>query len=352
VLGGGRRGTANGPNSSETPQAQPEEEEEKRETEEEPNEEELEANKPQEFKYCFFLKMQICIDKNTEIRKEVLNSNSQFNLNEAFRMFDQDNKGYITEADLALKINEMKVFANPQTIIQRFDRDGDGNLSYQEFRQMVTPLNRRYQASEYVPRPSSPQSLRSGNRSLPTAPAGNPRYLHLAWEDDLKEILFTLSNADDLLINERNNQQLDSEYLFKQIDKYGSGYITVRELADWIENVCGYRLQDVERDLINMRYARKTGYRITFDEFQEQVAPVMKSEDEVEEMEEGDGEVDPDAQPMEDYEEEFIGGGGNSEQIGGRDAMISGNEEDHSEDDTQMKNRYEVPDPRAAFFMQ
>jgi hypothetical protein len=68
------------------------------------------------------------------------------------------------------------------------------------------------------------------------------RYLHLAWEDDLKEILFTLSNADDLLINERNNQQLEAENLFKQIDKYGSGYITVRELADWIENVCGYRL--------------------------------------------------------------------------------------------------------------
>jgi hypothetical protein len=110
---GGRRGTANGPNSSDSPQ----QEEEKREDEEEPNEEDIEANKPQEFKFCFFLKMQICIDKNTEIRKEVLNSNSQFNINEAFRMFDQDNKGFISEADLALKINEMKVFANPQTII-------------------------------------------------------------------------------------------------------------------------------------------------------------------------------------------------------------------------------------------
>jgi|LauGreDrversion4_2_1035121.scaffolds.fasta_scaffold155022_2 hypothetical protein len=90
VLGGRRGGTPNGPNTSETPVGRPEEEEEKREDaeEEEPNEEDVEANKPQEFKYCFFLKMQICIDKNTEIRKEVLNSNSLFNLNEAFRMFD------------------------------------------------------------------------------------------------------------------------------------------------------------------------------------------------------------------------------------------------------------------------
>jgi hypothetical protein len=106
-----------------------------------------------------------------------------------------------------------------------------------------------------------------------------------------------------------------------------------------------------------MRYARKTGYRITFEDFQDQVAPVVKPEDELEDMEEeGDGEeVDPDAQPMERYEdEEFIGGGGeNMERIGGRDAQVSGNEEEASEDDTQMKNRYEeVTDPRAAFFMQ
>lgn len=41
-------------------------------------------------------------------------------------MFDQDNKGFITEADLAKNIDDLKVFANPQFIVQKFDRDGDG----------------------------------------------------------------------------------------------------------------------------------------------------------------------------------------------------------------------------------
>ncbi len=45
--------------------------------------------------------MQLRIDKNTEIHKEILFSNALFNPREAFRMFDQDNKGYITEGDLA-----------------------------------------------------------------------------------------------------------------------------------------------------------------------------------------------------------------------------------------------------------
>ena len=93
-------------------------EEEKKEGEEEsgaenPAEEDFEANKPQELKFCFFLKMQLRIDKNTEIHKEVLSSNTQFNVREAFRMFDQDNKGFITEDDLAQKIDDLKVFDNP-----------------------------------------------------------------------------------------------------------------------------------------------------------------------------------------------------------------------------------------------
>jgi hypothetical protein len=45
--------------------------------------------------------MQLRIDKNTEIHKETLNSNSTFNVREAYRMFDQENKGMITEADLS-----------------------------------------------------------------------------------------------------------------------------------------------------------------------------------------------------------------------------------------------------------
>jgi hypothetical protein len=32
-----------------------------------------------------------------------------------------------------------------------------------------------------------------------------PEYLRQSWIDDLKEILYTLSNADDLLVTERNN---------------------------------------------------------------------------------------------------------------------------------------------------
>jgi Ca2+-binding EF-hand superfamily protein len=92
--------------------------------------------------------MQLRIDKNTEIHKEVLSSNIQFNVREAFRIFDQDNKGFITEADLAQKIADLNVYANPKVILDKFDRDGDGQLSYQEFKQILTPLNSSYYPEE------------------------------------------------------------------------------------------------------------------------------------------------------------------------------------------------------------
>ena len=116
-------------------------------------------------------------------------------------MFDQDNKGYITEADLREKFDEKKIYADPSVIIQRFDRDGDGNLSFQEFKQMVTPLNRRYQAGEeyFGGRHSSPCSLRSREPVPPVANSKLTKYQHLTWVEDLKEILFTISNADDLI---------------------------------------------------------------------------------------------------------------------------------------------------------
>ena len=111
----------------------------------------------------------------------------------------------------------------------------------------------------------------------------------------------------------------------------------MREMADWLESVCGFRLQETERDLIQLRYAPKTGYKITFEEFAEQVAPVLKGEEEVEEEREEE-DMDPDAVPMEEYEEEF-----NRKNTGGYDdrqrEIVSGAEEEDSDVDAQMRGR-------------
>ena len=44
-------------------------------------------------------------------------------------MFDQDNKGYITEQDLVQKFGEIELDADPARVLARYDRDRDGRLA-------------------------------------------------------------------------------------------------------------------------------------------------------------------------------------------------------------------------------
>lgn len=64
---------------------------------------------------------------------------------EAFRLFDQDGKGFITEEDLAAKFEELGLNAEPSWILGRFDRDRDGRLDLSEFTKMINPINYEYQ---------------------------------------------------------------------------------------------------------------------------------------------------------------------------------------------------------------
>jgi hypothetical protein len=51
-------------------------------------EDDEEKPRPEEFKFLDLLKLQIRVDRSNEIHKEILNANCDFNVREAFRMFD------------------------------------------------------------------------------------------------------------------------------------------------------------------------------------------------------------------------------------------------------------------------
>jgi EF-hand domain pair len=108
------------------------------------------------------LKNQIRVDKKLEIQKEILCSNVQFNSIEAFRMFDTDGKGFVTEEDLAQKFAELELDADAQLILQRYDRDRDGKLSLSEFLRAINPISYEYQQSS---RPSLGSYSYSGRNS-------------------------------------------------------------------------------------------------------------------------------------------------------------------------------------------
>jgi Ca2+-binding EF-hand superfamily protein len=97
-----------------------------------------------EFKFLGLLKNQIKLDKEVEIQKEILFSNTAYNSYEAFRLFDTQNRGYVSEQDLQQAFEAMNLNASVAQLISRYDKDQDGNLSFHEFQKAVTPKNRSY----------------------------------------------------------------------------------------------------------------------------------------------------------------------------------------------------------------
>lgn len=135
----------NGPKNSSSQQA----EEDKHEEEEQ---DEGEKGLPQQYRFLNVIKHQIRIDKKLEINKEILNSNTSFNVMDAFRIFDTNSQGFITLQDMNDKFAQLSVSAEAEKIFERYDRDGDGKLTYSEFRDLLTPLSSEY--SSYQPRRS------------------------------------------------------------------------------------------------------------------------------------------------------------------------------------------------------
>ena len=76
------------------------------------------------------------IEENAELLRKRLGRRPDFNVHEAFLACDKDSNGYLTKMELRRILSENGVFASEQDLImlvQRFDRNNDGRISYAEF---------------------------------------------------------------------------------------------------------------------------------------------------------------------------------------------------------------------------
>lgn len=78
------------------------------------------------------------------------------------------------------------------------------------------------------------------------------------------------------------NLQLDYETLFKQIDEYRLGYVSTNMLQKYLVNNCAYKINEGEISYILNRYDKDGDYRISMDEFRNEVAAGEMDEEEQE----------------------------------------------------------------------
>lgn len=93
------------------------------------------------------LREHIQLEKELDNAKTSLVSKHDFNLFDAFRIFDMNSNGYICQHELKMGLNEIGIFAAPEEIdlfIKRYDKNGDRRLRFSEFAEAFTPQDSYY----------------------------------------------------------------------------------------------------------------------------------------------------------------------------------------------------------------
>ena len=93
------------------------------------------------------LREQIALEKELENAKTALAQRPDFNLYDAFRIFDIDAKGYVNFSDLKAGLNDVGVFPTVEDLelfIKRYDKNEDRRLRFSEFCDAFTPLDAYY----------------------------------------------------------------------------------------------------------------------------------------------------------------------------------------------------------------
>jgi hypothetical protein len=93
------------------------------------------------------LREQISLERELENAKIQLAQTPDFNILDAFRIFDLDSRGSISITDLRVGLNEIGVYPDSEELalyFKRYDADADGRLRFSEFSDSFTPIDNYY----------------------------------------------------------------------------------------------------------------------------------------------------------------------------------------------------------------
>ena len=89
-------------------------------------------------------RQQLVLERALEKAKIDLTLRTDFNLIDAFRVFDSSGKGWINGAEIKEVLEIFNVFPQPDDIqyfMKRYDKDEDGRIRYSEFCDAFLPID-------------------------------------------------------------------------------------------------------------------------------------------------------------------------------------------------------------------
>lgn len=214
-----------------------------------------------------FLKKMMEIESKVEDAKILLALNSDFNCEDAFRLFESNNKGFLNKDDIQNGLNSIGIFPTGKKLrllIQRFDLSKNGFLNYADFFDMVVPFEKKYRQ-------------RVENRQIKNFGAYRPS------EVFSNKTIYDLNNVLNLILdfeNELNDDRkllkllrLNLNDIFDILDKNKRGYFDYEEMMEYFKNN-GILENNREADLLFIRLDKKRNGKIDYDEIEDELQTI------------------------------------------------------------------------------
>ena len=203
------------------------------------------------------------VESKIEDAKINLAFNPDFNCEDAFRLFETDDKGYLDENDLKNGLNLIGVFPTDQEIrllMKRFDLQKRGNINYADFFDIVVPFEKNYR-------------MRVENRCPNSCcPCRCPEVFNPKTINELKELFNLIINSEVEINNMRKlfgTLRLNLRDIFGLVDKNNCGFFSPEQLIEYLEE---NRMLNNNRDsdLLFIRLDKNRNGKIDFSEVEDE----------------------------------------------------------------------------------
>lgn len=211
-----------------------------------------------------YLRMVMDAESRVERAKIDLALRGDFNVEDAYRIFELDGRGFVTEDDLKYGLNVLEIYptnADVRLLMKRFDLQKEGVLNFADFFDMVTPYEKDYRTMVENRPPNSCCACRCPDVFMITTRI----YLK-----NLFSSLIDYENKFNMAKKGYATLRYKLKDVFKDLDKFGLGYFNDSDLANYLKQ--NYAFTSIkDSDLLFIRLDRNRNGKVEYWEIEDEL---------------------------------------------------------------------------------
>ena len=211
-----------------------------------------------------FLKKLMIIEGDIEKLKIDLSLNPDFNVEDAFRIFELDGRGFLDKDDLKYGLNLLNIYPTDnelRLLMKRFDLQRQGAINFADFFDIVVPFEKEYRTTveERLPRSCCPCRCIDVFSYSTISTLKNLFKLLIETENDINNFRRSLGI---LRIKLRD--------IFGLVDYLNRGYFTNNDLVEFIQKQ-NIAYDDKDLDLLFIRLDKNRNGKIDYKEVEDEL---------------------------------------------------------------------------------